>query len=251
MEKWKKAISMRHLCQLMKLNGNGVTGILAYYGYENLSIIGTGRFGKCYKVRNNNHDYCLKIYKQNEVKRRKQKVLHEGRLLKQLNHAGIPRFVEMFERDGILGLVMEKKSGICLSDIEEKGLNLSSKQVNCITETLIDLLTYLECENVRHRDIQLANLIWDAERLFLIDFGSARKIKGHSIYFETDFWALGDVIIRLLSCCDVFFSPKNDAFYNLNIPESSIQFIKRLLYIEKPFQSFKEIKICYRNTWNR
>ncbi|MDI3535538.1 MAG: hypothetical protein PWP30_20 [Eubacteriaceae bacterium] len=224
---------------------------LALYGYESPIFIGTGRFGKCYSTKKNNRDYLFKIFEKNLVKRRKQKALNEGRLLKQLSHPGIPAFIETIERDGMLGLVMEKKRGLCLSDVEDRGISFTKDQVMDIIGDLIDLLVFLETKNIRHRDIQLSNIIWQPGQLSLIDFGSARRINRFTTEFEPDYWALGDTMLRLFNSCDAYYDAEKDDFYNLCLPEELAVFLKRLIYIDRPFNSFKEIRSSYRNFCNR
>ena len=233
---------MPHRCRLIKLNGKKFDGILALYGYESPNYIGHGRFGCCYQVIKNNQEFVFKVFDKNTVKRRKQKVLNEGRILKALNHPGMPAFIENIEGDGVFGLIMEKKSGSALSQFEEMGITFSVEQVFLMINSLIVLLDYLETKNIRHRDIQLLNLLWDSEKISLIDFGSARRISRYSSYFEPDFWGLGDVMIRLFCCSEAFSENPEDTFYRLKLPPEMIFFLKRLLYIEKPFDSFHTIK---------
>ncbi|WKY45826.1 protein kinase [Eubacteriaceae bacterium ES2] len=228
-----------------------IKGILALYGYESPIFVGNGRFGTCYSTKKNNREYLFKVFKKNLVKRRKNRVLNEGRVLMQLCHPGIPEFIETIDCDGILGFVMEKKVGLCLSDVEDKGINLTKDQVMDIVGDLIELLVFLETKNIRHRDIQLSNLIWKPQQLSLIDFGSACQIDRFTTAFEPDFWALGDTMIRLFSICDTYYNTEKNNFYNLSLSEELVIFLKSLFYIERPFNSFKEIRTSYRNCCNR
>lgn len=226
----------------MILNGKTLKALISQRGYRDLKWLGMGQFGNCYLLKKNDVSYVLKIFNHNDVKRRKDKLLNEGRFLKKLSHPACPAYLETIDQDGILGLVMQKFPGNSLDFLETEDISLSEETFNSIIIQLIDILVYLENQGIRHRDIKLSNLLWDSKKLYLVDFGSARQKSPFKHAFEPDFWALGDVILRLCFSCDEFKSSHKNSFYHLNMEEDKVEFLKRLLYIKKPFNSFEEIK---------
>jgi hypothetical protein len=100
----------------------------------------------------------------------------EARVLASLSHPRLPRYVEHFEEDGALYLVMEKIEGEPLSSIARRG-PVSPAEVERLLRDADDVLTYLHgrAPPVVHRDIKPANVIRRPDGSFaFVDFGSVR-----------------------------------------------------------------------------
>jgi serine/threonine-protein kinase len=227
----------------MTLNGElRLQGLLSLYGYHFVKAIGSGDYGTCYDVLKNKTVYVLKVFHSNDVKRRKAKVSVEIQLIKKLKHPSIPQFIDQIDQDGLYGYIMTKIEGHTLENLMDWDYNFTKSDIFTIINQLIETLEYLDQESIIHRDIKISNMMWNHGSLFLIDFGSARKIGRKSGYFNLDFWGIGDVFCRLASASSEFFTGKHiwsiDA---LLMNKKQKYFIKRLLYIEKPYHTIQQI----------
>ncbi|MEA5604771.1 serine/threonine-protein kinase [Nostoc sp. UHCC 0252] len=144
----------------------------------------------------------------------------EIKILQQLNHSRIPRYLDSFEIPGAFYLVQEYKNAPSL------GLKSSfnPEEIKQIALSILEILVYLQKQipPIIHRDIKPENILVD-ERLnaYLVDFGLARvedaKIAlssfvagtpgfmppeeqfGHSLTKASDLYSLGATLICLLT----------------------------------------------------
>ena len=63
----------------------------------------------------------------------------------------------------------------------------SPEEIYRIGSQLFDILKYLHGRNVVHGDVSAANLLYDGEKLSLLDFGLARYADGRNIRFSIDY----------------------------------------------------------------
>lgn len=101
----------------------------------------------------------------------------EARTLASLDHPRLPRYIEHFEEDGALYLVMEKIEGESLASLRAKGRTLAPGEVTRMIEQVGEALVYLHgrAPPVVHRDIKPGNVIRRHDGSFaLVDFGAVR-----------------------------------------------------------------------------
>jgi hypothetical protein len=101
----------------------------------------------------------------------------EAAVLSSLSHAGLPRYIEHFEENGALYLVMEKIEGETLASRRRRGQRLDQPQVLRFLKEAAGCLTYLhgQAPPVVHRDIKPGNVILRPDGSYcLVDFGSVR-----------------------------------------------------------------------------
>ncbi len=101
----------------------------------------------------------------------------EARVLKSLTHPKLPRYVDHFEEDGSLYLVMEKIEGESLGSIRTRGATLSEYEVLRLLRDASDVLDYLHgrAPPVFHRDLKPGNVLRRPDGSFaFVDFGAVR-----------------------------------------------------------------------------
>jgi serine/threonine protein kinase len=106
----------------------------------------------------------------------------EVKILKQLQHPYIPRYLSSFETADSSCIVQEYIDGKPLSEIISNQQLYTPEQVKEIILKLLEVLVYLQTEftdPVLHRDIKPANILIDSScQPYLIDFGGAKVSEG-------------------------------------------------------------------------
>ncbi|MEH2193823.1 MAG: serine/threonine-protein kinase [Nostoc sp.] len=106
----------------------------------------------------------------------------EAKILHQLQHPQIPKFLACFEGDGRLFLVQEYVDGKTysrlLGEFQRQGRNFSEDEVIQWLKNLLPVLEYVHQHNIIHRDISPDNIMLpDGEEMpVLIDFGVGKQI---------------------------------------------------------------------------
>ncbi|KAL3668260.1 Protein of unknown function, DUF547 [Phytophthora oleae] len=199
-------------------------------GYETLTVLGSGQFGKVVLVRRNSDRklFAAKI-PHSEDSAARQAARHEAQLLKHLHHVNIVQFIELIENDTNLALVMEYASGGDLDAFlrlqQERAAPLSEPAIMRIFIQIVLALQYLFGKHILHRDLKPKNVMLDGDGIVkLSDFGvskilqntldSAQTITGTPHYMapellegdqydcKSDVWSLGCVLHELVT-----FSP--------------------------------------------
>lgn len=104
----------------------------------------------------------------------------EASILKQLNHAQIPKYRDYFsieDNNNWFGLVQEYISGDSLKELIENKQRFTEEELRKIAIDVLEVLCYLHTLNPRviHRDIKPSNLILgEDKRVYLIDFGAVQ-----------------------------------------------------------------------------
>ncbi|HEY6078447.1 MAG TPA: serine/threonine-protein kinase [Polyangiaceae bacterium] len=101
----------------------------------------------------------------------------EANVLASLSHPNLPRYIEHFEENGALYLVMEKVEGESLAKRRKRGAALDQQQVLRFLRETGECLRYLHghAPPIVHRDIKPGNVILRPDGSYcLVDFGSVR-----------------------------------------------------------------------------
>jgi hypothetical protein len=100
----------------------------------------------------------------------------EARVLAALDHPMLPEYVEHFEEDGVLYLVMEKIEGTSLATLRARG-PLAPREIRRLLDDARTVLRYLHerVPPVVHRDLKPGNVIRRPDGSFaFVDFGAVR-----------------------------------------------------------------------------
>jgi hypothetical protein len=101
----------------------------------------------------------------------------EARVLQSLAHPRLPRYVDRFEEEGALYLVMEKIEGESLAALRARGASLSEDEVLRLLQDAGEVLDYLHgrAPPVIHRDLKPGNVIRRPDGTYaFVDFGAVR-----------------------------------------------------------------------------
>jgi serine/threonine protein kinase len=106
----------------------------------------------------------------------------EVKILQQLQHPNIPRYLSSFETEQSSCIVQEYINGKPLSEIISNQQLYTPEQVKEIILKLLEVSVYFQktfTDPVLHRDIKPANILIDRScEPYLIDFGGAKVSKG-------------------------------------------------------------------------
>ncbi len=98
----------------------------------------------------------------------------EIQVLQQLNHSGIPRYLDSFQTPTGFCMVQEYKEASSLAAV---GRGFTPDEVKKIAVAVLEILAYLQRQvpPVIHRDIKPENILIDGQgNVYLVDFGFAR-----------------------------------------------------------------------------
>jgi hypothetical protein len=101
----------------------------------------------------------------------------EARVLQSLSHPKLPGYIDHFESDGVLYLVMEKIEGESLASLHARGVVLGERDIVRLLTDASAVLDYLHARTppVIHRDLKPGNVIRRPDGSFaFVDFGAVR-----------------------------------------------------------------------------
>jgi len=102
----------------------------------------------------------------------------EARVLQSLSHPMLPRYIDHFEEDGALYLVMEKVEGESLATLRRRDGVLGEAEIMRLLHDASEVLDYLHrrAPPVIHRDLKPGNVIRRPDGSFaFVDFGAVRN----------------------------------------------------------------------------
>jgi hypothetical protein len=135
----------------------------------------------------------------------------EARVLQSLSHPKLPRYVDRFEEDGALYLVMEKIEGESLAVLRKRAGALGERDVERLLRDAAEVLAYLHGRSppVIHRDLKPGNVLRRPDGSFaFVDFGAVRdKLRpegGSTVVGTFGFMAPEQFQGRALPASDVY-----------------------------------------------
>ncbi len=115
----------------------------------------------------------------------------EARVLASLSHPNLPAYVEHFEENGTLYLVMERVEGSSLAEYRKAGGSFGTEDAIALLEHAAVVLDYLHgrAPPIIHRDLKPGNVIRRPDGTFaFVDFGAVRdklRVEGGSTIIGT------------------------------------------------------------------
>ena len=166
--------------------------------YQVEYVLGQGGMGTTYSAidLNNSRRVALKVVSLRQASNWKNLELfaREAKVLANLNHSCIPKYLNYFEidsdRDRTFYLVQEFISGQSLAQLIEGGWHPTEIAVQEIAVQVLKILLYLHSLQppIIHRDIKPQNIIVREEnRVFLVDFGAVQAIYPNQNSFNSTF----------------------------------------------------------------
>lgn len=211
--------------------------------YEFEEIVGSGTFSDvvCGVHGDTSQRFAIKIIDKEKVQTEKQRwrLRNEIFLHKRSKHPNIVNFVEYFESDIDICIVMELcEGGELFNRIVEKK-TFSEKETSGIIKQISSAAQYLHSLGIVHRDIKPENLVFtspDGDEIKLADFGLAKQIEmendgrlmlkasmsGTTAYCAperlsqeqegkaVDMWSIGCIMYFMLFGVPPFYSEKDD-----------------------------------------
>lgn len=175
-------------------------------------LIGCGAYGRVYMGMNLDSGELLAIKQvliaanssskanaQNQI----QELEEEVKLLRNLSHPNIVRYLGTAREDDALNILLEFVPGGSIASLLGKFGSFTEPVIRMYTKQLLQGLEYLHNNGIMHRDIKGANILVDNKGCIkLADFGASKKvvelvtITGAKSMKGTPYWMAPEVILQ-------------------------------------------------------
>lgn len=185
--------------------------------YKTIEKIGTGAFGKVYKVVHNatGQVRALKVISKGTINLQDddKKCLKEIELLSKLNHPSIIKVYEYFINEVNYYVIQEYCKGGELYEQIYKFETFTEKTAAEIIFQLISAVCYLHSNGIVHRDLKPENIMLESSNegdfsIKLIDFGTANYFLPNDILSRevgTSYYIAPEVVLkRYTNSCDIW-----------------------------------------------
>jgi eukaryotic-like serine/threonine-protein kinase len=157
--------------------------------YLILELLGEGGSGKTYRASDikKKVEVAIKVLSLQGMTDWKTLELfeREAKILKQLDHPAIPRYLDFFRTtmgavnaaEEVFCLVQEIAPGQPLNAWIEQGYNFTEKELKQVATQILEILIYLQdfTPPIIHRDLKPQNIIrTESGTIYLVDFGAVR-----------------------------------------------------------------------------
>lgn len=137
--------------------------------------IGAGGMGSVYLVESNDAFHIQRALK--IIQKGNQDIYSEIEALRELDHHGIPKIIEVIDTDNYVFIVQELVKGKSLKAIIEENTFIPEETILLWINDIADVLSYLHSAGYIHRDIKPTNImVTEDGEIKIIDFGLAKEI---------------------------------------------------------------------------
>jgi serine/threonine protein kinase len=164
--------------------------------------------------------------------------LKEVKQIEMLNHPNLANYIESYENERTIYIVMEYYQGKQLFDMITEKIEMngtfSEVEVAQIIKTILEAIKYCHGNNIMHKDIKPKKILVDPEgNIKLVDFGLCKweylskfQLMAGTPYYlapevhkgtktaKSDIWSIGVVMYTLLSGMLPFVSDSNDSLFH-------------------------------------
>lgn len=164
--------------------------------YQIIGILGQGGVATTYEAETPDRErVALKAMSLRSLKGWKELELfeREARVLKSLQHPGIPKYIDYFEVDSTTDrafyIAQMVAKGSSLADLVQNGWHATEEEVKRIAIEVLEILQYLGSLRppVIHRDVKPENIILDEAtgKVKLVDFGAVQDAAAFTLVGST------------------------------------------------------------------
>lgn len=210
--------------------------------YTVASCIGKGRYGVCFLACDpDGNKVVLKKFRPRMRRKNRNANHYEAVILSGLSYPAVPGLLGVVSSRRGYYFVLEYKEGRTLKEwlFKEKKV-FTPGEIFRIGSQLFEVLAYLHGRNVVHGDISMSNVVYDTERISLLDFGLARYADGQCIRFSLDYARAADVLIYLLYS-GYEGKGKRPWHEELALDEEQKKFLKNLMEPTEIYKSTEEV----------
>lgn len=227
--------------------------------YEVIKTLGQGGMSTVYLCKNIRLRNLWAIKEVNKELKGCMDFLAEPNILKNLNHPGIPRVVDIFYRQDNLYIVEDYIEGETLENYINRNRPIDKREMCKIVLSIGDIVSYLHSFNppIIYRDLKPSNImITSNSKVVLIDFGISRLYKEDgnkdTVYMgskgyaapeqygteqtcrQTDIYGLGAVMYFIVNgkAPSTLFEPLKDESYGEKIDGKLKAIIQKAMQID-------------------
>lgn len=142
--------------------------------------IGRGGMGIVYRAVHNDtkEEVAIKVLHKELIhdSQQVQRFEREARSQGKIEHPNVIRFISVYKHNDSLGIVMELLKGCSLKQYVKHHGVLSTAEVHCVAEGIIQGLEAAHSQGITHRDLKPSNIfICDDGGIKIMDFGLAKS----------------------------------------------------------------------------
>lgn len=191
LEKIESGNSGLSFAQPFEMSASQTSRNLIHHRYQIRRVLGRGGFGRTYLAADTHRFDELCVLKQfipasrSESSLRKARELfqREAKVLYQIDHPQIPKFLAWFTHDEDLFIVQEYVDGQSYFDLlrdrqHQDSKTFSEQEIIRWLRDLVPVLGYIHSIGIVHRDISPANIMFSnaKQKPILIDFGVVKEV---------------------------------------------------------------------------
>ncbi|CAG9313730.1 unnamed protein product [Blepharisma stoltei] len=205
--------------------------------YHSISFMGKGAFGsvfRCVDIKTNKEIAVKVLSKQKLSDREIARSMQEARILAELNHENIVKFIDVKHTDNYIYIEMELLKGGTLTQLIENR-RLSEEEAATVMKGIFRAVAYLHDRKVLHRDLKPDNIMfrdpYDLSSVKVADFGLSTKytlveqlhsMDGTMLYMApeqvleqhysepVDIWSCGIILYNLVAGKHPYFEEGDD-----------------------------------------